>query len=631
MLGSMFASLPAAGGRIRLLFERILARFGVAEDGFLVLAAVLIGIVTAAAAVGFHELISFIRVMLYERQGEAFLYGRGIWMLIALPAMGGLAVGLLTRFVFRQREGHGIVDVLESVQRTGGVIRPSSAFDKIVTSAVTIGSGGSAGAEGPIVQIGAAIASGVGQLFRVARPHLPVLIGCGSAAGISAIFNSPIGGLLFTLEVILRDFSIRTLTPLVVASVIANVTTHTIFRTLLHENFRAIFNMPAFIDEAQRGYTLWSVGNFLVLGVACALCGVALIRMMQWTETLFATLRVPRWLKPCIGGALLGVIAVLYVFIFGRLVSGRMKFVPFERYAMPSFFGDGYGAVQHMLEPAFYSQMPWALMLAVLIFLIWAKLVGTCLTLGSGGAGGVIAPSLFLGAVTGGALGLVMQRMGLSSRLPPEAYALFGMGAVLAAVVHAPLAAVLILVDVTRDYQVIVPAMLASITATGVARLISRDSIYTLSLRLRGVQVGTAGDLVLLRRMSLEQMTLEPATVVHPNDPVQKLLDLTIDQDAGDFVVVDVEGQFLGMVIGDDIKRALIDREAVPLLLVEEIMRADLPILRNTDDLATVLSQFSARDVSRLPVGLPGNSSRVIGLVSRSALMRQYQLALARA
>jgi CIC family chloride channel protein len=172
--------------------------------------------------------------------------------------------------------------------------------------------------------------------------------------------------------------------------------------------------------------------------------------------------------------------------------------------------------------------------------------------------------------------------------------------------------------------------MLACITATGVARLISRDSIYTLSLRMRGVQVGTSSDLLLLRRLSVELVALEPATVVRASDPLQKILDLSAGDGTSDFVVVDRDGGYLGMIVGEDIRHALYDREAVPLLLVHEIMRAKLPIVRNTDDLATVLNQFSAHDVSRLPVGLPGNTSRVIGLVSRAALMRRYQQALAR-
>ena len=624
----MFARISDAGARLRLITDRALTRLGMGEDAFLLIIAVLIGMVTAGAAVGFHELIVVVRNETYGRIGAQVLYGRGVWLLIFIPALGGLVVGVFSRVVVRDREGHGVIDVIDSVMRTGGVIRPMSALEKIFTSGVTIGSGGSAGAEGPIVQIGAAIASGLGQLFRVARPHMAVLIGCGSAAGISAIFNSPIGGLLFTLEVILRDFSLRTITPLVIASVIANVTMHGIFRAWLGENAHAIFNVPPEIIAAQQGYTLWHVGNFILLGAACGLAGVALIRLMYATERAFAAMRIKPWLKPAIGGACLGVLGVLYVLASQQLFA-RPKFIPFEQYPMPSFFGDGYGAVQSMLGPAFYAQADWWVMGGVMLFLCVAKLIGTCLTLGSGGAGGVIAPSLFVGAVTGGAVGIALQRLGLSPTLPPHAYALIGMAAVLAAVVHAPLAAVLILIDVTDDKQVIVPAMLAAVVATGMARVMARDSIYTLSLRMRGVQVGTASDLLLLRRMTVEQVPLDPAMVVRSSDPLQRLLDLSINDGATDFVVADNEGLYVGMVLGDDIKRALLEREAVPLLLVAELMRSDLPVIRNNDDLATVINQFSAHDVSRLPVGLPTNTARVIGLISRSALMRRYQKALA--
>jgi CIC family chloride channel protein len=349
---------------------------------------------------------------------------------------------------------------------------------------------------------------------------------------------------------------------------------------------------------------------------------------MHTAERAFAAMKIKPWLKPAVGGAMLGAIGVGYVFV-SRILFDRPKFIPFEQYPMPSFFGDGYGAVQSMLGPAFYAQADWWLMAGVLLFLCLAKIVGTCLTLGSGGAGGIIAPSLFIGAVTGGALGIVLQQAGLSASLPPHAYALTGMAAVLAAVVHAPLAAVLILMDVTGDYQAIVPAMLATVVATGVARVLTRDSIYTLGLRMRGVQVGTASDLLLLRRMTVEQVPLDPATVVRSSDPLQRLLDLSVNDAATDFVVTDREGQFVGMVLGDDIKRALIDREAVPLLNVVELMRNDLPVIRNNDDLASVLTKFSAHDVSRLPVGLPGNTTRVIGLISRAALMRRYEKALA--
>jgi CIC family chloride channel protein len=558
------------------------------------------------------------------------LYGRGIGLIVLVPTAGGLTVGLLSRFVFRQREGHGIVDVMESVARSSGVIQPSSAIEKILTSGITIGSGGSAGAEGPIVQIGAAIASGIGQFFRVARPHLPVLIGCGSAAGISAIFNSPIGGLLFTLEVILHDYSVRTLTPLVIASVIANFTTAALFQRLLHENYTSIFNLPPnIINSTHGGYDLVHSPNFILLGLACGMIGVSLTRLMHFTEQRFDAMRIPRWIKPAIGGLLLGLLGLVYVLIIGRYLLGRQKFIPFEQYSMPAFFGDGYRAVQWMFTDAFYQQTGWVTLLGIMLFILVAKILGTCFTLGSGGAGGIIAPSLFLGGVTGGALGLLLQHLGLSHNLAPSAYALIGIGAVLAAVVHAPLASILILFEVTRDYSIVLPAMLTTIVSTGISQVISRDSIYTLSLRLRGIRPGEIRDISLLRRLTMEQVPLDPAPSVRAADPLQHVLDLVETTGAADFAVNESDGRYVGMLLSEDIKTALLQREAIPLLTVGEIMRADVPLVRVQDDLATVLDTFARTDAARLPVCVSRDAARVIGLVSRASLMRRYQRAIA--
>jgi CIC family chloride channel protein len=631
----MLSALTAAGARLRISLVRLFVRIGFSEHSFHVILAVLIGLITAAAAVSFHGLIVFIRHHTYGQVPESFLYGRGAWLLIAIPAAGGLAVAIFSRYIMREREGHGIVDVLESVLRSSGVIRVSSALGKIISSAITIGSGGSAGAEGPIVHIGAGIASGIGQLFRIPRQNMPVLIGCGSAAGISAIFNAPIGGLLFTLEVILRDFSLRTLTPLVIASVIANFATQALFTQLehkgvLHEQYNAIFFVPGEASTADAGFDLAHSGHFVLLGIICGLVGVAMIRAMRVAEDSFAHLKIPKVLKPALGGALLGSLGLLYVLILGQWILGREKFIPFEQYEMPAFFGDGYGAVRPMLSAAFYNQLPsWLGLFAILLFLCIAKIVGTSLTLGSGGAGGIIAPSLFLGAVTGGAVGLVFNHTHLATALPPQACALVAMGAVLAAVVHAPLASILILFEVTRNQHIVLPGMLTTIVAAATSQLLSRDSIYTLDLRRRGIRIGTGSDLTLLRRLTVEQVDLEPSTIVKINDPLQHVLDLAEANNTADFIVYDARGVYLGMVLADDLKTALFQREAIPLLTAGEIMRTDIPLIGFTEDLASVLDRFSLHDTARLPVCLSKDSARVIGLISRANLMKRYQRALA--
>jgi len=624
----MVVPVTAAATRFRIFITRLLARIGFRDSGFLLIVAVVIGIVTAAAAVGFHLLINEIRDKLYADVGEHILYGRGLALLILWPTLGGLVVGLITQKLVHSAEGHGVIDVMESVIRSSGFIKPSSAIEKILTSAITIGSGGSTGAEGPIVQIGAAIASGVGQFFGLARQVMPIVIACGTAAGISAIFNSPIGGLLFTLEVILQDFSIRSITPVVIASVIANVVTQMIFRRLRHGvgGVEAIFHLP---EQVTVTVDWLQLANFALLGILCGLTAVALIQLMNWSERQFARLPVARWARPGVGGAMVGVGGVIFVVVFGRLLLHAPKPIDFGHYPMPAFFGDGYGAIQQFLIGDFYTEHALWYLLLVLSVLVAAKLLATCATICSGGAGGVIAPALFLGATVGGLLGIILRMTHLFGGLQPQVYALVGMAGVLAAVVHAPLAAILILLELTRDNDLVLPAMLASIVATGVARRFNPDSVYTLGLRQRGIRLGQTGDMMLLRRITVEQVGLEPAAVIQENDPFQRVLDLTASLGAQNFVVIDSKGLYLGMVVADDINMALIDRDAVPLLLVAELMRRNIPFVRTSDDLATVLDVFSRHSVNYLPVCLPSTPGKIIGLISQAGLMRKYQSGLA--
>ncbi|WP_428939586.1 chloride channel protein [Fontivita pretiosa] len=629
----MLVLLSGLGERLRVVCVRLLRRFGLREDSFLIVPAAIIGIVTAFAAVGFHELIYKIRDLLYANAGAELLYGHGLGLLILFPAVGGLLVGIVSRYVTRSGEGHGVIDVIESVARSSGFVRPGVAIEKIFTSALTLGTGGSGGAEGPIVQIGAAIASGVGQLFRFARHQMPIIIGCGSAAGISAIFNSPIGGVVFTLEVILQEFSIRTFTPLVIASVIANVTTRAIFARIKGQDYPAIFAMPASTSAGTAGQLIdWlQVGNFVFLGLMCGLAGVTLTKLMPIFEARFKRLS---WLpggaalRPALGGALLGVVGIAYVLIFGRLLLHQPKPFAFEHYPMPAFYGDGYGVIQMLLGGQYYAQMDVAKVLLLLAFLSGVKILATCLTLASGGSGGIIAPSLFIGATAGGCLGVLLRQTGWFAEIRPEVYALVGMGAVLAAVVHAPLASILILFELTQDYRVTLPAMLATVVATGAARLIHPHSIYTQALRTRGVKFAGTGELNLLRRLSVEQVQLEPAAVVQAKDSVQRLIDLTTQLGTMNFVVIDEAGAYRGMVSSQELNLAMMERDAVPLMIVQELMRGDVPVIRHTDDLAGVFEIFWQTDLTHLPVCLAGSPHKVIGLISRAAVLKAYQQAV---
>ncbi len=624
---SLRSALEFIGPRFRLVTTRSFARLGLRPDSFLVVVAVIVGLLTAAAAVSFHELINVIRNLLYNQLGEVRLYGPWMVMLVVWPALGGLLVGFISQYIFRAREGHGIVDVMESVIRSSGFVKPASALEKIITSAITIGTGGSTGAEGPIVQIGAAISSGVGSFFRLTRAQMPTIVACGAAAGISAIFNSPMGGMLFALEVILQDFSIRNVTPVVVASVIAKVATTAVFGRVFHESWRAIFEMPPGNFNVN-----WSLmGTFIVLGLTCGIVGASLSRFMHVVEEKFHHLKVPKVYKPAIGGAMLGLIAIVYVLFFGRILQHQAKPVPYGIYPLPAFFSDGYKFIQYLLSPTVYERGDIAFVSMLLLFLLVAKIVGTCLTVGSGGSGGVIAPALFVGSVTGGLIGVAFRGVHIfhNTVIQPEVYALVGMGAALSAVVHAPLASILILLELTNNTSsLVLPAMLATVVATGVSRLIMPDSIYTAALRQRGLRISAGSNEALMHRLSVEQVDMEPATPIHMADPVQRVLDLMSAGRASDFPVLNKDGLYCGMVLADDLRTILIEREAIPLLTVEEVVRNDIPFSKTSDDLAETSDRFARYETSHLAVCLPGTPGRVVGMVSRAALMRRYQTAL---
>jgi CIC family chloride channel protein len=388
--------------------------------------------------------------------------------------------------------------------------------------------------------------------------------------------------------------------------------------------------MPPWVVSNQAELAWTHLPNFILLGMVCGVVGVALTRMMNFTEERFERLAIRKEYKPAIGGALLGLMGVFYVMVVGWLMFHRPK--PIEAESYPAFFSDGYGVIRQLVTSesgpgqSLYELFDPRMLMVLLGALVVLKILGTCATLGSGGSGGIIAPSLFLGAASGGFVGLFLRQIG--GRVEPSVYAMVGMGAVLAAVVHAPLASVLILLDLTGDHKLILPGMLATIVATGIARNIFRDSIYSASLRERGVKLGTAADLSILRRLTVESVELEPATAVRPTDSLEQVLELTNRLGVGDFVVLDEAGIYAGFVSGEDVKVALLQKEAVPLLLVRDLMRMDIAPVSTSDDLAAVLGLFSTHDVDHLPVKVSKSSGKIVGMVSRAKLLRRYQRGL---
>jgi len=592
--------LAIRGQRLRINLLRSVARIGFRGEYFLILVSLVIGTATGLFAHLFYSLIEYAREAAYGDGSHPGLYGGRTWMLVVLPTAGAVAVGHITRFFAREAKGHGVPEVMDAMYRKGSVIRPRVSAAKAVASALTIGSGGSAGTEGPIVQIGAAIASAVGRYLHMQRRQMDIVVACGVAAGIAAIFNAPIAGVLFALEIFLRDFSFRAFSPVVFSSVISCSITHA-FRS-----DEAIFEVRA-LREAGYAFVGVELPLFLILGIACALAAFAFIRLLYLCEDIVDRIKLPEQLKPALGAIGLGSVGIAYVLLT-------------QHPGMPPFFGNGYPAIESALSRDVLS-----LTAAGLFALFVLKLIATCLTLGSGGSGGVFAPSLLMGASMGAAFGLILRNVGLIEDTSVNAYALVGMGALVAGATHAPLTAIVMLYEITREPKVILPVMFAAIVATAGARLMLRDSIYTLKLRRRGVRVGAISDLTLLRRITVSDVGSSPFRQVHPEDPLQHLIDLASETDATDFVVVDDHDGYVGLVTGRDVRTALLQPEAVSLLVVGELVRQGVPTVTANETLDVVLDKFAQNDVDSLPVASSTDGTHIEGLITRRAAMRRYQ------
>ncbi len=593
--------LAVRSQRLRIRLRQTITRIGLGDETFLVLVSIFIGAATGIFAHLFFYLIEFAREAAYGDGAQAGLFAGRIWMLVVLPTVGALAVGYITVYFASEAKGHGVPEVMDALYRKGGEIRPRVASVKAIASALTIGSGGSAGTEGPIIQIGAAIGSSVGQFLNIQRRQMGILVACGVSAGIAAIFNAPIAGVLFALEIFLKDFSFRTFSPVVFSSVIACSVMHA-----LRLEDAAIFEVETLRNV---GYVFMGteLPLFLILGILCSLAAVLFIRMLYATEDLADRLRFPEELKPALGAIGLGLTGIAYL-------------VATQSNLMPHFFGNGYPAIQSVLGPDLFEWTARGLML-----LFVTKLLATCLTLGSGGSGGVFAPSLLLGATLGGAFGLALNELGIVHHTSASTYALVGMAALVAGTTHAPLTAIVMVYEITREPKVVLPVMFAAIVATTGARLLLPDSIYTLKLRRRGVRVGMITDLTILRRISVDDVAQQQAHCVHPEDPLQTVIDVAGETGAVDFVVVDEQGAYQGMVTGQDIRTALLQPEAVSLLVVGELLRPGVPTVTRHETLDVVLDKFAHSDVASLPVASPDDSAHVNSLITRQAVMRSYQ------
>jgi chloride channel protein, CIC family len=581
---------------------KALGNWNSSSDALFIGTALIVGIGTGLGAVAFRYLIQGVEWVGYD-WFPAITVGWGKAYVLIIPAIGGLIVGPLIYFFAREAKGHGVPEVMEAVALRGGRIRPIVAVVKSLASAISIGSGGSVGREGPIVQIGSALGSSLGQKLGLSDDRIRNLVACGAAGGIAATFNAPIAGVVFALEIILGEFSVKYFSSVVVSAVTASVIGRAVFG-----------DIPAFhIPVAYGVNSLWEFAFYPVLGLAAAIVGAGFVYLLYWSEDVFDNWKsVPEWVRPAIGGVLLGVVALSYPVLTG---------ITWER--IPQVYNVGY----EIIESALANQLA----LGTVLILLALKMIVTSLTLGSGGSGGVFAPALFMGAMFGTAFELIVNMIFPGVAAPPGAYALVGMAALFAATAHAPLTAVLILFELTGDYKIMLPLMFTVVIATLFAqKLLKGESIYSLKLTRRGVRLQRGRDVDVLQGVLVNEVMTRDIHTITKDVNLKGLSRVFNKTRHHGIAILDGQGKLWGMVTISDLEYAVHNGMALSTTTVAEIGTPyeKLSMVYPDESIGDTLNKMSRRGFGRLPVISRDDSKHLLGLIQRRDIIESYQLAL---
>ncbi|MBN1264663.1 MAG: chloride channel protein [Anaerolineales bacterium] len=581
----------------------LLKRLRSSEEIFLILTSILVGLGAGVGAILFRYLIKGVEWVGYTWV-PMVTAGWGKAYVVFVPAVGGLLVGLLVYNFAREAKGHGVPEVMEAVALRGGRIRPVVAIVKSLASSLSIGSGGSVGREGPIVQIGSALGSTIGQWFHLSDERIRNLVACGAAGGIAATFNAPIAGVIFALEVILAEFRVNYFSTVVISAVSASVIAQAVFGDL------PAFPIPV---EYQINHVI-EFAFYPLLGVLAAFVGVIFVKVLYAAEDLFESWKaIPEWFQPAVGGAMLGVVALVYPL-----------FTPLQWEKLPQIFNVGYDVI----EEALLNHTA----LAVVLLLLILKLLATALTLGSGGSGGIFAPGLFMGAMLGAAFGILMNTLFPGIPAPAGAYALVGMAAVFSASAHAPITAVIILFELTGDYKIILPLMLTVVIATLISRhFLKGESIYTLKLSRRGVRLRAGRDVDILQGVLVSDVMTTDVSSAAGSLTIDQLSDLFNHSRFHQYPVLDEKNNLEGMVSIGEMESAIYFRKDEELHVDSICTPYHHLVLTFPDEsIGDVMTKMGPRGLAGLPVVSRENPRKLVGLVSRTDIIRAYDLALTR-
>ena len=559
------------------------------EHTIMAVIAVGVGIAGGYGAVGFRYIINLVQELAYGAGGNLLdvIYTQPWYRRLWMPALGGLIVGPLVYFWAREAKGHGVPEVMEAVALRGGLIRKRLVVVKSLASAICIGTGGAVGREGPIVQIGSAIGSTIGQLLKVSADRMRTLVGCGAAAGIAATFNAPIAGAMFALEIILGDFGLATFSPIVISAVTA---------TAISRHYLGDF--PAFIVPNYKLVSPWEFPLYIMLGLFCALVAVTFVKVLYKTEDAFERIKFPEYLKAVLGGLILGAMGLLY----------------------PHVLGVGYGAIDLSLG----QQMAVWMMLLLVGF----KIIATSITIGSGGSGGIFAPSLFIGAMAGCFFGSIVHGLLPNITASPGAYGIVGMGAVVSATTHGPLTAILMLFEMTGDYKIILPLMITCIVSSVAAGQLLHESIYTLKLVRRGVDIRSGREVNILKSIRVSEI-MNPEVEAVPENLKLGELEIRISKSKyNSFPVVNDEGQLSGILSFLDYSEALFDEHLKDLVVARDIATLKVVTVSAEDNLYQALELISLRDFSTLPVVASDDHRKLLGVLTRRDIIGAYEKAV---